>query len=144
MRLCRYFLPLTPPSSFARRVLGRMLRRCTASTPVSSSFEWHNYVDRSSLFTNSCRRHRDIASAKQKRSAASLNLPEAYFTCEKKSVPRRQMAAGTVSSPRGGRHILSATEVVSASRSMVYITWRSRVFIHIYVPCNHVRRKYRC
>ena len=36
----------------------------------------------SALFTNSFRRHRDIVSAKRKRSAASLKLPEAYFTCE--------------------------------------------------------------
>ncbi len=53
-------------------------------------------------------------------------------------------AAGTVSPPRGGRRILSAIEVVSASRSMVYIAGRSRVFIPFYVPCNHVRRKDRC
>ena len=72
---------------FARRVLGRMLRRCTASTPVPSSFEWGNFVDRSAIFTNSFRRHRAIVSAKQKRSAASLNLPEAYFTCEPISPP---------------------------------------------------------
>jgi hypothetical protein len=34
------------------------------------------------LFISSFRRHRSIVSAKQKRSAASLNLPGAYFTCE--------------------------------------------------------------
>jgi hypothetical protein len=67
---------------FVRRVLDSMLRRSTVLTPVSSLFEWHHFVDRSELFTNSFRRHRDIVSAKQKRSAASLNLPEAYFTCE--------------------------------------------------------------
>ena len=32
--------------------------------------------------SNSFRRNRDIVSAKQKRSAASLNAPETYFTCE--------------------------------------------------------------
>ncbi len=36
---------------------------------------------------------------------------------------------GTVSPPKGGRRILSAVEVVFASRSMVYLTGRSRVFI---------------
>jgi hypothetical protein len=41
-----------------------------------------HFVDRSAFFTNSFRQHLDIVSAKQKRSAASLNLPEAYFTCE--------------------------------------------------------------
>jgi hypothetical protein len=35
----RYFLNVP-----YRRVLGRLLRRCTASTPVSSSFEWHKNV----------------------------------------------------------------------------------------------------
>ena len=39
---------------------------------------------------------------------------------------------------------VSAIEVVSALRSMVYITGRSRVYIPFYVPCNHVRRKDRC
>jgi hypothetical protein len=53
-------------SHFARRVLGSMLRRCTAVTTVTSSFEWHHFIDRSALFTNSFRRHRDIVSAKQK------------------------------------------------------------------------------
>jgi hypothetical protein len=79
---CAAKWPLVLWQPFARRVLGNMLRRCTASTPVSSSFKWHHFVDRSALFTNSFRRHRDIVSAKQKRSAASLNLPEVYFTCE--------------------------------------------------------------
>ena len=59
-----------------------MLRRCTALTPVSSSFEWNHFVDRSALFTNSFRQHRDIMSAKQIRSADFLNLPETYFKCE--------------------------------------------------------------
>ena len=81
-RIIRGEWPLVLWQPFARRLLGRMLRHCTASTPVSSSFEWHHFVDRSSLFTNSFRRHRGIVSAKQKRSAASLNLPGAYFTCE--------------------------------------------------------------
>ncbi len=67
---------------FARRMLGSMFRRCTALTPVSSSFEWHHFVGRSALFTSSFCRHRDIVSAKQKRSAATLNMPDAYFTCE--------------------------------------------------------------
>ncbi len=41
---------------------------------------------------------------------------------------------------RGERRILSAIEVVSAARSMVYIYGRSRVFVPFYEPCNHVRR----
>ena len=48
------------------------------------------------------------------------------------------------SPPRGERRILSAIEVVSASRSMAHITGRSRVLIPFYVPCNHARRKDRC
>ena len=44
----------------------------------------------------------------------------------------------------GERRILSAIEVVFASRSMAYITGRSRVFIPFYVPCNYARRKDRC
>ncbi len=36
---------------------------------------------------SSFRRHRHIVSAKQKRSAASLNLPESYFKCEPASSP---------------------------------------------------------
>ncbi len=39
---------------------------------------------------------------------------------------------------------VSAIEVVSALRSMVYTTGRSRVFIPFYVPCDHVRRKGHC
>ncbi len=62
------------------RVLDSILRRFTAFTPVSSSFKWHYFVDRSALFTKSFRRHRGIVSAKQKLSAASLNLP--VFRCE--------------------------------------------------------------
>jgi hypothetical protein len=50
-------------AAFAQRVLDSMLRRCTALTQVSSSFEWHHFVDRSALFTNSFRRHRDIVPA---------------------------------------------------------------------------------
>jgi hypothetical protein len=34
------------------------------------------------FFTSSFLRHREIVSAKQKSSAASLNLPEVFFTCE--------------------------------------------------------------
>ena len=62
-------------------MLGSTLRRRTALTPVLSSFDWHDFVDRSALFTNRFRRHREIVSAKHKRSAASLNLPEAFFMC---------------------------------------------------------------
>ena len=70
----RVFIPCVPCAAkwplvlwqpFARRVLGSMLRRCTASTPVASSFEWHHFVNRSALFTNSFRRHRDNVPAKQ-------------------------------------------------------------------------------
>jgi hypothetical protein len=44
----RFFLnvPCIHVPPFARRVLGRMLRHCTASTPVSLSFEWHKSVVR--------------------------------------------------------------------------------------------------
>ncbi len=45
---------------------------------------WSGQVDRSALFTNSVRRHRDIVPAKQKRGATSLNLPEAYFMSPEK------------------------------------------------------------
>ncbi len=76
---CAAKWPLVIWQPFARRLLDSMLRRCTALTPVSSAFEWRHFVDRSALFTNSFRRHRDIVSAKQKRSAASLNLPESLF-----------------------------------------------------------------
>ncbi len=79
---CAAKWPLVLWQPFARRVLGSMLRRFTASTPVPSSFEFNHFVDRSALYTSSFRRHRDIVPAKQKRSAASLNLPEASFTCE--------------------------------------------------------------
>ncbi len=44
-------VPCMHMQPFARRALGRMLRRCTASTPVSSLFEWNNFVDRSSRST---------------------------------------------------------------------------------------------
>jgi hypothetical protein len=78
--------------------LGSMLRRCTALTPVSSSFEWHHFDDRSALFTNSFRRHRDIVSANQKRGATSLNLRGAYFKCEPFCSP---LILLTVEGPRG-------------------------------------------
>jgi hypothetical protein len=54
---------------------------------------------------------------------------------------RRLGGGETALPPRGERRILSAIEVVSASRRMVYITGRSRVFVPFYVPCNHMRRK---
>jgi hypothetical protein len=44
-------VPCIHMQPFARQVIGRMLRRCTASTPVSSSFEWSNFVNRSSRST---------------------------------------------------------------------------------------------
>ncbi len=70
---------------------------------------------------------------------------ERTYSWDKKMFgPPPQKMAGKVSPPRSGRRILSAIEVVSASRSMVYITRRSRVFIHFYVPCNNVRRKDPC
>ena len=40
-------------AAFRLTVLGSMLRRCTALSPVSSSFEWHHFVDRSAPFTSS-------------------------------------------------------------------------------------------
>ncbi len=50
--LCFFLnVPCIHMQPFARRVLGRMIRRFTASTPVSSSFEWGNFVDRSSRST---------------------------------------------------------------------------------------------
>jgi hypothetical protein len=48
---------------FARRVLGSTLGRCTASTPVSSSLEWHHFDGRSALYTSRFRRRRVIVPA---------------------------------------------------------------------------------
>ncbi len=79
---CAVKWPLVLCQPFARGVLDTMLRRWTTLTPaVSSSFEWHHFAGHSALFSSSFRRHRDIVSEKQKRSAASLNVPEAYLTC---------------------------------------------------------------
>ncbi len=64
-----------------------------------------------------------------------------YF---KEKRARRLEGGETALPPRGERRILSAIEVVAASRSMVYLTGRSQVFVPFYVPCNHVRRKDRC
>ncbi len=63
---------------------------------------------------------------------------------KKKKRARRLGGGETASLPTGERCILSAIEVVSASRSMAYLTGRSRVFISFYVPCNHARLKDRC
>ena len=41
-----------------------------------------------------------------------------------------------MSPPRGGRRILSAIEVVFASRSMLHLSRRSRVFIHFNALCT--------
>jgi hypothetical protein len=61
------------------------------------------------------------------------------------SAQTRRLGGGEKASPpRGERRILSAIEVVSASRSMAHITGISRVFILFYVPCNHARRKDYC
>ncbi len=75
--------------------------------------------------------HRQAEEAKQ-----ALQVPVMFSYArvskkkkEKKFGPPPTKAAGTVSPLRGGRRILSAIEVVSASRSMIYITGRSRVFI---------------
>ncbi len=55
--LCFFLnVPCIHMQPFVRRVLGSMLRQCTASTPVSSSFEWSNFVDRSSRSTGA-RKH---------------------------------------------------------------------------------------
>jgi hypothetical protein len=52
---------------FRSTVLGSIFRRCTASTPVLSSFEWHHFVDRSALSptafvdtATSCRQSKSI------------------------------------------------------------------------------------
>jgi hypothetical protein len=116
---CAVKWPLVLWQPFARRVLGSILRRCTASTPASSSFEWNHFVDRSALFTNSFRRHRDIVSAKQKRSAASLNLLEAYFTCKRTGSPLVLLTL-TVEAPRcplaGARWICIAAVLCGGMR----------------------------
>jgi hypothetical protein len=47
-------LPIPPSAALAAGrdgVAAWMLRRCTSSTPVSSSFEWNNFVDHSSRST---------------------------------------------------------------------------------------------
>ena len=59
---------------FARRVFDSMLRRCTTLTPVSSSFEWHNFVDRSTPFTSSF--VDTAASCRQRKSV--VRLPSIY------------------------------------------------------------------
>ena len=64
-----------------------MLRRCTALTPVSSSFAWHYFADRSALFHQQLSPTPRNRVGKAKRSAASLNLPEDYFTCESFGFP---------------------------------------------------------
>ncbi len=40
-------------AAFRSTVLDIILRRCTALSPVSSSFEWHYFAGRSALFTSS-------------------------------------------------------------------------------------------
>jgi hypothetical protein len=35
--------------AFCSAVFDSLLGRCTALSPVSSSFEWHHFVDRSAL-----------------------------------------------------------------------------------------------
>jgi hypothetical protein len=109
--------PLVLCQLFARRVLGSMMRRCTASTLVSSSFEWHHFVDRSAQFTSSFRRHRGIVSAKKMRSAASLNLTEAYFTCEPFGSPLILLTVEGPRCPLGrARWICSATVLCGGMR----------------------------
>ncbi len=51
------------------------------------------------------------------------------------------LAAGTVSPPRGRRYILSAIEVVFASRSMAHLTGRSRVFVSFLMCRVYHKRK---
>ncbi len=68
-------------------------------------------------------------------------LPEHTSTrppSKKKKRARRLGGGEAALPPRCERRILSAIEVVSASRSMVYLSGRSRVFVPFYVPCNHV------
>ncbi len=60
---------------------------------------------------------------------------------KKPLVFRRLWRRGTASPPRGGRRILSAIAVVFTSRSMVYSTWRSRVFILFIRAVYTMRRK---
>jgi hypothetical protein len=40
-------------AAFRSTVLDNILKRCTALSPVSSSFEWHHFVDHSALITSS-------------------------------------------------------------------------------------------
>jgi hypothetical protein len=52
-------------AAFSSTVLNRILRRCAALSPVSSSFERHNFIGRSELFHQQLRQHRTIVTAKR-------------------------------------------------------------------------------
>jgi hypothetical protein len=53
-------------AAFRSTVLDIILRRCTALSLVSSSFEWHYFVDRLALFHQQIRHHCDIVTVKRK------------------------------------------------------------------------------
>ncbi len=59
-------------AAFHSTVLGSILRRCTALSPVSSSRERHNFVSRSAPFHQQLCRHRGMVTAKQ-------NLESTYY-----------------------------------------------------------------
>ena len=59
-------------------------------------------IDVLHLFISSFRRHRDIVLAKQKRSGASLDQPEAYFTCEPFGFPLILLTVEGPRSPQEG------------------------------------------
>jgi hypothetical protein len=64
---------------FARQCPGSILGRYSALSPVSPSFEWNHFVDRSELFPPQLFRHRDIVTAKQNiESTYVLYFPEEH------------------------------------------------------------------
>ncbi len=65
-------------AAFRSAMLDSILRRCTALSPVSSSFKWHHFVDRSALFHQQLRRHRDIVTAKQNIEYTYCFFPEEH------------------------------------------------------------------
>jgi hypothetical protein len=58
-------------AAFRSTVFDSILRRFTALPPVSSSFEWHHFVDRSALFTS---RFFDTAPSWRQSKTSSPNL----------------------------------------------------------------------
>jgi hypothetical protein len=84
--------------------------------------------------SQTCFRNRSKGAIKGERSflkhgASSLDLWAPLFADGLKRRALRLGGGETALPPRGKRRILSAIEVDPASRSMVYITGRSRVFV---------------